>query len=288
MGVYPRPMEPLTFTKMHGLGNDFVVVDGRTLDHPITPDQARAIADRRRGIGCDQLLVLESPEDDLADVFMRIRNPDGGEAGACGNGTRCVAALVMNQNKTDHLVVQTVAGLLDAEVHTNGLVSVDMGRAGLDWREIPLSKAVDTLRIPIEVGPLKEPVGVSMGNPHAVFVVDDADKIALETFGPVLEKHEMFPEFANIEVISKNPDHSLRMRVWERGAGITQACGSGACATIVAAVRRGLIPGRKADVHLDGGTLHMEWLPDGNVMMTGPVATSFVGTIHPSLLETPN
>ncbi len=279
-------MEPLNFIKMHGLGNDFVVLDARESDLVLTPKQARAIADRRRGVGCDQLIVLEEPENSLADVFMRIRNPDGGEAEACGNAARCVASMMMTQNNAGHLVIETAAGLLDAETTKNGLVSVDMGAAKLDWRDIPLSRACDTLKTPIEAGPLKNPVGVNIGNPHAVFFVDDAEAVKLGVFGPVLEKHEMFPDFANIEVCHVNADGSIRMRVWERGAGITQACGSGACAAIVAAARRGLIEGRAADVHLDGGTLAMEWLPDDHVLMTGPTATSFAGAIHPSLLET--
>lgn len=277
-------MRSIPFTKMHGLGNDFVVLDAREQSIAMDDNQARIIADRRRGIGCDQLITLEAPVSDLADVFMRIRNPDGGEAEACGNATRCVASMLMREKQTDHLIIETRAGLLDAESKGNGEVTVDMGQARLDWREIPLSKAVDTLNLGIEAGPLKNPVAVSMGNPHAVFFVDDAEAVQLDVFGPVLETHEMFPEFANIEVASVRPDGSIRMRVWERAAGITQACGSGACATLVAAVRRGLIPGRGADIVLDGGTLNIKWLPDNHVVMTGPVATSFTGEIDPSLL----
>ena len=280
-----RAMEQVPFIKMHGLGNDFVVLDGRARALALTAGQAAAIADRRRGVGCDQVIVLEKPKNSLADVFARFLNADGGESLACGNGTRCIAALLMTEKATGHLIVETGAGLLDAERRTDGMVSVDMGPARLDWREIPLSEAVDTLHIDVGAGPLQDAVGVSMGNPHAVYFVDDAEKAQIEVFGPVIEKHKMFPEFTNVEAASVRPDGSIRMRVWERGAGVTQACGTGACATLVAAVRRGLIKGRKADVIVDGGTLTIEWLPDNHVLMTGPVATSFTGTLDPRLLN---
>src|SRR5882757_3609105 len=177
------------FLKMHGLGNDFVVLDARTANLDLTPERRRAIADRRRGVGCDQLIVLEPPPEPEADVFMRIYNPDGGEAGACGNATRCVASVVMDERKTDLVTVQTIAGLLESQktgVGSNGLpvISVDMGPARLDWREIPLSQACDTNHLPLGLGPLQDPVGTNMGNPHATFFVDDADAIPLAELGP--------------------------------------------------------------------------------------------------------
>ncbi|MEQ8229929.1 MAG: diaminopimelate epimerase [Rhodospirillales bacterium] len=278
-------MEQMPFIKMHGLGNDFVVLDARETPLAISADQAAAIADRRRGVGCDQLIVLERPRSDIADVFVRFHNTDGSESLACGNGTRCIASLLMAEKSADHLIVETGAGLLDAEMASNDLVTVDMGPAKLDWREIPLSEACDTLHIDVSAGPLQDAVGVSMGNPHAIFFVDDAEAAQVEVFGPVIEQHKMFPQFTNVEVASVRPDGSIRMRVWERGVGVTQACGSGACATLVGAVRRGLIDGRKADVIVDGGTLTIEWLPDNHVLMTGPVATSFSGTLDPRLLN---
>jgi diaminopimelate epimerase len=211
-------------------------------------------------------------------VFMRILNADGSESGACGNGTRCVADLLMRESGRDRLVIETSAGLLDAERASGGRVSVDMGPAKLDWRDIPLKEACDTARVPLALGPLKEPVAVNMGNPHAVFFVDDAAKIDLAALGPVLERHAMFPERANIEVAQLIGPDRIRLRVWERGAGITLACGSGACATAVAAARRGLT-GRKAVIVLERGELEIEWLKDGHVLMTGPVAVSFTGVL---------
>jgi diaminopimelate epimerase len=273
------------FVKMHGLGNDFVVVDARERPFPLDDAKARAIANRRTGIGCDQLLILERPKGGrgLADVFMRIRNNDGGEVSACGNGARCVADYVMRETGRDAIVIETVAGMLDASVAPNGArgerrVTVDMGPAKLDWREIPLAEPQDTNRLALTLGPLKDPVAVSMGNPHAVFFVDNAEAVDIAALGPVLERHSLFPERANIEVVSVQPDGKLRMRVWERGVGITQACGTGACAALVAASRRGLA-GRSGTVLLDGGELDIEWLNDGHVLMTGPVAVSFTGEL---------
>lgn len=277
-------MAALPFLKMHGLGNDFVVIDLRDRPVALTLPQRRWIADRRRGIGCDQLILLEPPRQRVADVFMRIHNPDGGEAGACGNATRCIAAKVMAEKATRHVIVETVSGLLDADAMDGGRIAVDMGPVLLDWREIPVSEACDTLRLPVSLGPLADPVGVNVGNPHAVFFVPDAERVDLASLGPGLERHRLFPERANIEVAHVISAQRIRMRVWERGAGITQACGSGACATVVAAARRKLT-GRSAAVVLDGGELLVEWLPDNHVRMTGDWAESFRGEIDIAELE---
>jgi diaminopimelate epimerase len=282
------PLLKMPFLKMHGLGNDFVVLDARRAALDLTPERRRVIADRRRGVGCDQLIVLEPPTEREADVFMRIYNPDGGEAGACGNATRCVASVVMDERQTDHVTVQTVSGLLESQktgVGGNGLpvISVDMGPARLDWREIPVATACDTNHMPVGLGPLQDPVGTNMGNPHATFFVDDADAIPLGELGPKLEHDRFFPERANIGVAQLVGEGRLRLRVWERGAGITLACGSGACAAVVAASRRGLVP-RKADVVLEGGTLAIEWLRDNHVLMTGGIALAFRGELDRSLL----
>ena len=230
-------MATTPFLKMHGLGNDFVVLDARTAALDLTPERRRAIADRRLGVGCDQLIVLEPPTEREADVFMRIYNPDGGEAQACGNATRCVASVVMDERKTDQVTVQTVAGLLELQktgVGSNGLpvISVDMGLARLDWRDIPVREACDTKHMPVGIGPLQDPVGTNMGNPHATFFVDDAAAIPLGELGPKLEHDRFFPERANIGVAQLLGEGRLRLRVWERGAGITLACGSGACAAV--------------------------------------------------------
>ncbi|WP_119461676.1 diaminopimelate epimerase [Rhodospirillaceae bacterium SYSU D60014] len=275
-------MGALSFTKMHGLGNDFVVLDGRVRPLDLTAAQARAIADRKTGIGCDQLILLE-PARNGADLRMRIRNADGGEVEACGNATRCVAALLMAERQTDRVTIETEAGLLTAEAAGADRIAVDMGPARLDWQEVPLAAAADTLHLDLAEGPLADPVAVNIGNPHAVFFVENAEAIDLARIGPVLERHPMFPARANIEVATVLSPTRIRMRVWERGAGITRACGTGACATLVAAVRRGLAE-RKAELRLDGGALEIEWLENGHVRMTGPAARSFAGRIDESLL----
>ncbi|MCH7956269.1 MAG: diaminopimelate epimerase [Proteobacteria bacterium] len=277
-------MTAIPFTKMHGLGNDFVVLDARRGPLRIGARQARAIADRHTGIGCDQVIVIEPPANGLADAFMRIRNADGGEVAACGNGTRCVAAMIMKEKNSTHAVIETAAGVLDAQAKADGLIAVDMGPAATDWRDIPLAGPADTLHLDIAAGPLSDPVAVNMGNPHAVFFVDDAEAVPLDSLGPQIERHEMFPRATNVEVAQVLSGSEIRLRVWERGVGITLACGSGACAALVAASRRGLT-GRAADVVVDGGRLGIEWLDDGHVRLTGPVAVSFTGTLGQSMLE---
>jgi len=272
----------LRFLKMHGLGNDFVVLDARTAPLALDAVRARAIADRKTGVGCDQLILIEPARDPKADAMMRIYNADGGEVAACGNATRCIARLLMDQAGRDHVVVETDAGLLDAAAAHGGLITVDMGPARTDWRDIPLAEACDTLSVPVEAGALARPTCVSMGNPHAVFFVADAAGIPLAELGPVLEHHPMFPARANIGVAEVRTKHRLRLRVWERGVGITMACGTGACAAVVAANLRGLT-GRRATVEVDGGELVIEWLRNGHVTMTGPVATSFAGELSPEL-----
>ncbi len=276
-------MSGLAFTKMHGLGNDFVVLDGRGGGLAVGPAEARAIADRRTGIGCDQVLIMEPAANGAADVFLRIRNPDGGEAEACGNGTRCVAAMIMGETTATELNIETVAGVLRAEAAADGMIAVDMGPVATEWRDIPLAREADTLNLGIGAGPLNDPAAVNIGNPHMVFFVDDAEAVALAEVGPELEGHELFPDRANVEAVQVIGLDRLRMRVWERGAGITRACGSGACAAAVAAHRRGLV-GRKVEVVLDGGPLLIEWRDDNHVVMTGPVAVSFTGRIDPSML----
>jgi len=271
-------MTALNFIKMHGLGNDFVILDGRDGSLDLSREAVRAISNRRTGVGCDQFIIMEPAADPSADVFMRIYNSDGTEAGACGNVTRCVASLVMSESSQSHAIVQTISGLLDCENLGDGLYSVDMGPVRLDWRDLPLSEAQDTDHLNVAAGPLQDPVGVNVGNPHAVFMVDDVHAVDLATFGPVIENHPLFPERTNVEAVQVLSPDRIRMRVWERSAGITMACGSGACAALVATARRGLT-GRRAVVELDGGVLTIEWLPDNTVLMTGPVATSFSGVI---------
>jgi diaminopimelate epimerase len=272
----------LSFRKMHGLGNDFVVLDGRAAPLGLTSAQMVALADRRLGIGCDQLIIMEPPPPG-ADVFMRIHNPDGSEAGACGNATRCIASLVAAETGKARVVVRTIAGDLPSEAMLGGFWQVDMGPARLGWRDVPLAREADTLHLPLALDGVADPAACSMGNPHATFFVPDLDALPISEIGPRLEHDPIFPDRANIgfvQVIS--PDH-LRLVAWERGAGLTLACGSGACAAMVNAHRRGLT-GRAARISMPGGDLFMEWRQDGHVLMTGPVATAFIGQVDPKAL----
>ena len=276
------------FLKMHGAGNDFVVLDLRQSSLRVDAALARALADRRKGVGCDQVISMEPSAQ--GDVFMRIHNPDGSEAQACGNGTRCVASLLLAENGAAETVIETRAGRLAGRLSADGLVQIDMGPAYLDWRDIPLAREMDSLELDLilqtEQGPdLQGPCAVGMGNPHAVFFVDDLAAIDIAAAGPVLERHEMFPERANIGFVQVLAPDRLRLRVWERAAGLTLACGSGACAALVAAVRRGKC-GRRAHLVADGGELIIEWREsDGHVLMSGAVATSYSGFLDASLLN---
>jgi len=274
-------MTARAFIKMHGLGNDFVVLDARTQKLRLTPERVRALADRHAGVGCDQVITLEPSEQ--ADLFMRIHNADGGEVEACGNAARCVALVVMEEREADQVLIETASGVLSARAAGADRVVVDMGRPRFDWREIPLAEPRDSLHLGLSLGPLSDPVGIGMGNPHAVFLVADVAAIDLARYGPVLEHDPLFPERANIEVAQVLGRDRLRLRVWERGVGITRACGTGACAAAVAANRRGLAD-RRVAVVVDGGTLDIEWREDDHVLMTGPVATSFRGELDQSLL----
>jgi diaminopimelate epimerase len=266
------------FTKMHGLGNDFVVFDARSRAFSLGEDEARRIADRHLGVGCDQLIVIETAKNG-ADAFMRIRNADGGEVAACGNAARCVASLLMQESGRHAARIETLAGVLQAEEAAGGTVAVDMGEAKLGWRDIPLAREQDTLHLKLSAGALSDPCAVSMGNPHAVFFVPHAEAVDLATLGPKLEHDPIFPERANIGAAQVIARDRIRLRVWERGAGLTLACGTGACAALVAASRRGLTD-RAAEMILDGGTLRVEWRADGHVIMSGPVAVAFTGTVE--------
>lgn len=268
----------LSFKKMHGLGNDFVVVDGRASAVQLDSAQIRAIADRRHGVGCDQFILLEATETNGADLFMRIANADGGEVEACGNATRCVADILMNETGKAEVAIETVSGVLPAARADDGQITVDMGVARNEWEGVPLARAMDTLSVDAAAGPLANPTAVGIGNPHAVFFVDDPDTIDLATYGPEIEHHALFPNRTNVEAVGIESPDRLRVRVWERGVGITQACGTGACAAVVAASRRGL-SGRQAEVRLDGGLLAIDWRADDHVLMTGPATTVYSGEL---------
>jgi diaminopimelate epimerase len=269
-----------SFLKMHGLGNDFVVFDGRVDGFMPDADVCRKIADRHFGVGCDQIIILGKPKVPEADVFMHIVNADGSTVATCGNATRCIGRLLFEETGRDRVVVQTLAGLLKVRSGENGLIAVDFGEPRLAWQEIPLAKETDTLHVPLSEDVLADPCCVSMGNPHAVFFVPNAEAVPLNVVGPKLEHNPMFPERCNIEAAHIIDSKHIRMRVWERGTGITQACGSGACATQVAAVRRGLVD-RRAVIVLDGGELTIEWREsDSHVIMEGPATLAFRGTLE--------
>ena len=277
MGAMGRP-----FLKMNGLGNDFVVVEAREAPFTPTQDEVRAITDRERGIGCDQLIALEP--DARADVFMRIWNADGGEVAACGNATRCVGWLLTEGKPFTKVVIETLAGPLFAERLGPTTVRVDMGEPGLDWRDVPLAEPMDTRGIELQVGPIDNPVlhtpgCVSMGNPWVVFFVPDAGAAPVEKVGSMIEHHHLFPERVNVGFAEIKARDRIRLRVWERGVGVTKACGTGACAALVTAARRGLT-GRTATLELDGGELQIEWAKDdSHVYMTGPIELEYAGTL---------
>jgi len=269
----------IAFSKMHGLGNDFVVLDARAKPLPLDPDLIRRLADRHRGIGFDQLVLLEPSE--TADIRVHFFNNDGGESAACGNASRCVAGLLAEETGRDRVTLESKAGLLPAERHADGRVRVQMPTRRLAWAEIPLAEPADTGAVDFDIEGLPPAVCVSMGNPHAVFFVDNVDRI--DAIGPALAHHPLFPVGANIGFATVIAAGRIRLRVYERGAGLTLACGSGACAAMVAAVRRGLAKDR-ATLILDGGELELAWPGDGPVAMTGPWARSFTGNFDPETI----
>ena len=261
------------FVKMHGLGNDFVVLDARAEAlPPISREAAAGLAERNTGIGCDQLIVLEPSE--TADFRMRIFNADGGEVEACGNASRAIALLHGTPAR-----VETAGGTIAVEPTVSG-ARIDMGEPRFDWQAIPLAFPMDTGAMPLAWGELASPMAVNVGNPHAVFFVTDVVAVPLAELGPVVERDPVFPQGVNVNVAHVTGPTSISLRVWERGAGLTRACGTAACATTVAAIRRGLIVGRSATVTLPGGALEIEWSGDGRILMTGPAAESFRGTFE--------
>jgi diaminopimelate epimerase len=266
----------LAFRKMHGAGNDFVVIDARGRADPVTPALARALGDRHRGVGFDQLAVIRDAEE--CDATLVFFNADGSPAGACGNATRCVAHLLMREGVAEP-VLATGNGRLRACRRADGLIAVDMGPARTGWRDIPLASEADTLALPLEGAP----AAVSMGNPHCVFFVPDLTSVDLSVIGPATERDALFPERTNVQVAEVIGPERIRARVWERGVGETLASGSSACAIAVAGARRGLT-GRAVAVELPGGTLHAAWREDGHVVLAGPVAEVFEGRLAPAFL----
>ena len=267
----------LPFMKMHGLGNDFVVVDARAGSDPITPSLAKGIADRQRGVGFDQLAVIQG--DAKGAVRLTFYNADGSLSAACGNATRCIARYLMDESGASDIRLTTERGVLQAQDAGDGLTSVNMLQPQLEWRDIPLARETDTLNLPIEGAP----TATGMGNPHCTFFVDDAERADLADIGARTEHHPLFPKRTNVQLAQiVGPDH-IRMRVWERGVGVTLASGSSSCAVAVAAARRDLT-GRAVRIDLDGGTLHIDWRDDG-VWMTGPTAHVFSGTLTSAFLD---
>ena len=260
------------FRKMHGLGNDFVVFDARGEPLALTAQQVRGLADRHTGIGCDQLIVIEAS--DRATAAMRIWNADGGEVDACGNAARCVATLLRSD-----ATIATAGGVLSAQASASA-ATVTYPPPEFGWERIPLAFALDTADVPVGWEPLVHGAAVNVGNPHIVFFVADADDVPLDRLGPEIELDALFPERVNVGVAQVVDRAHLRLRVWERGAGLTRACGTGAMAAAVAAIRRGLTE-RRVSVDLPGGRLQVEWLPDGRITLGGPAATSFAGTVDP-------
>jgi len=282
--------DAVSYLKMNGLGNDFVVIDGRKRALAFTEDNVRWIADREVGVGCDQLIIMETPKDEEADIFMRIYNAEGGQVDACGNATRCVGHLMAQELGRSDVVIQTNAGLLRS-TQNGEQVTVDMGVPKLQWQLIPLAEEFeDTTGIELQIGPIDEPVlhtpsVVNVGNPHAIFWVDDLDKHDLGLAGPLLENHPIFPERANISLAQVISEDHIKVKVWERGAGLTKACGTAACAVGVAAVRKGFAQG-KIDVELPGGFLQIEWRQsDKHILMTGPYETEGEGELPFNLFE---
>ena len=277
----------IPFRKMNGIGNDFVVLDARARPLTLSASAMRRIADRRQGIGCDQVIVLERCEH--ADVRMRIWNPDGSEVGACGNATRCVAAVLSEETGRSDVTIETAGGHLLAHVDSLAAITVDMGEPRFGWADIPLAEPFhDTRAIELQIGPIDSPVlhspsVVNVGNPHAVFWVEDVDAYDLARFGPLLENHPIFPERANISLAQILSPTRIRLRTWERGAGLTKACGTAACAAAVSAMRKKLVE-RTVTVDLPGGALDIAWRADNHILMTGPAELEFRGRLEPEAL----
>lgn len=272
----------IPFRKMNGLGNEFVVIDARTRKAGIGSDEARRIGDPALGPGCDQIIVLEPSAS--ADVFMRIFNADGSEVGACGNASRCVAFLLSQESGSRKVTIETQAGVLGADVASTDEIVIDMGKPRFAWDEIPLAEPFhDTTGIELQIGPIDAPIlhspsVVNVGNPHAIFWVEDVDAYDLARFGPLLENHPIFPERANISLAQVKSRDRIKLRTWERGAGLTKACGTAACAAAVAAARKRLTD-RKVTIELPGGSLLIEWTADDRILMNGPAELEYEGTL---------
>jgi diaminopimelate epimerase len=276
VGIVPhgRP-----FLKMHGLRNDFIVVDGRNQPYRPSAEEIVRICDRRQGVGADELLIIDLPRTGSAEAaaFVRIFNPDGREVEACGNASRCVGWLMLQEKKCNEILIDTLGGLLVCRQAGDKQVAVEMGKLRTEWQDVPLAREMDTLHLGIGAGPLQDPVGMNIGNPHAVFFVEELDSVDLAIWGPQLQKHPLFPQEANIGAAQLIDAKTLKLSVWERPGALTTACGTGACVAVAAAHRRGLTDVNHMTVIMPAGSVEIELKGDDSVVMTGPVEICFSG-----------
>jgi len=270
----------INFTKMHGLKNDFIIIDARTKKIFLTPNNIKKISDRKKGLGCDQVVIIEKPRKRKTSAFIKFYNSDGSVTKACGNAARCVAFLLMKECKTKKIALETESTLLNASLAKNNHVSVDIGKAYFKWRQIPLKKNININKINFNVDSYIKPILVNVGNPHIIFFIKNLKKINLKQIGPKIEKNHLFPERINVNFAKILSNNKIELRVWERGAGMTKACGTGASATAVAAIKNKLINKRICYIHMDGGKLKIEYKKNGHIIMTGPTKTVKKGILN--------
>jgi len=271
-------MDKIEFIKMHGLGNDFVIIDKRNNDIQISKDIINKLSDRKIGAGCDQLITINPSSNHNVEAFIEIFNPNGDKAEACGNGTRCVAKLLFDENNKNSVNIRSDAGILHATKKNDKDISVNLGKLSTDWKKIPLSINIDTLNIPIHIDGFSLGVAINIGNPHVVFFGTKLNSVNLESIGPIIENHKLFPNKTNVELVEVIDQQKIKMRVWERGAGLTLACGSGACASVFAGKLKGLLS-KSVEVLLERGSLHIN-IENDEAIMTGPAEISFRGSIN--------
>ena len=271
-------MPKINFIKMHGLGNDFVIIDKRYLNVSITKDFISKLSDRKSGAGCDQLITINSSEQLKVDAVIEIFNPNGDKAEACGNGTRCIAKLLLDETEKKEISILSDSGILKATKKNDSNISVNLGKLTTEWDKIPLSEKIDTLNIPIKINGFSNGIAVNIGNPHIVFFGKDIDDVDLAKLGPIIENNKLFPNKTNVEIIEVLSNKKIKMRVWERGVGITLACGSGACASVYAGQLKKLLD-NNVEVQLERGSLFIN-IEKNEAILTGPAEISFYGSIE--------
>ena len=270
----------INYTKMHGLKNDFIIIDARTKKIFLNKKNIKKISDRKKGLGCDQVVIIEKPKRKKTSAFIKFYNADGSITKACGNATRCVAFLLMKEYKTKKIALETESTLLNAFLAKNNQVSVDIGKAYFKWKQIPLKRKININKINFNVDSYIKPALVNVGNPHIIFFMKNLKKINLKKVGPKIEKNHLFPERINVNFAKILKNNKIELRVWERGVGITKACGTGASATAVAAIKNKLINKRICYIHMDGGKLKIEYKKNGHIVMTGPTKTIKKGVLN--------